>query len=37
MREEIPLGGGEQLSEQTVLIHEIAGASEVGPVSLVRA
>jgi hypothetical protein len=36
MQEEIPLGGGEQLSEQTVLIHEIAGASEVGSVSLVR-
>lgn len=24
MQEEIPLGGGEQRSEQTVLIHEIA-------------
>jgi hypothetical protein len=35
MQEEIPLGGGEQLSEQTVLIHEIAAVPEVGSVSLV--
>jgi len=34
MQEEIPLGGGEQLSEQTVLIHEIAAGPEVGSVSL---
>lgn len=35
MQEEIPLGGGEELEEQTVLIHEIAGSSAgVGSVSL---
>jgi hypothetical protein len=38
MQEEIPLGGGEELSEQTVLIREIAGPEgEVGAISLVPA
>jgi hypothetical protein len=36
MQEEIPLGGGEELGEQTVLIQEIAGVHQVGSVSLVR-
>ena len=36
MQEEIPLGGGEELGEQTVLIQEIAGVPQVGSVSLVR-
>jgi len=36
MQEEIPLGGGEALNEQTVLIREIAGApGEAGMVSVV--
>jgi len=36
MQEEIPLGGGEALSEQTVLIREIAGGpGEAGVVSVV--
>jgi hypothetical protein len=34
MQEEIPLGGGEELGEQTVLIQEIAGVPQVGSVSL---
>jgi hypothetical protein len=37
MQEEIPLGGGEELAEQTVLIQEIARAPEVGSVSIVPA